>query len=476
MFFPGVIRAQENPLTKAIQLFDKKKFTEAEEAFKKLIDAKPGDFMINYFYGACRTENGHYSDEDLNYLEIAGKEVYPIDIDYYFGVQYHAKNLFNKALIHYNSFRKVASDDEIKRVSLAEKIDFCEQRINPFKTEDLNTKTDSVKIAETTPEETIAETGSSVLPAAPAVVEIESKTENDSLKAETIAAEATETSNKTSDTVQIAANDKQTDTTAEIVSEPEKPIPSEPVIKFNINDEITYIFESQFKTAEGSAYFKDGNKKQEELDKLALRTEILRGNYSNSKTKAEKDSLGLLIVDLENEIYQLKGMTRQAFIQARNSENNYWQNATAEEKEKFIAEVETIENAIAKEKSEEKETPVTGILISPLLVEDAPVEKPVKEVKSTGINYKIQLGAFSKGIPNNLKPVFKKIMIIRKVENYIDEKGVVVYTTGNLNTYNDALVMLNQVKQEGVKDAIIAAYQNGKRITLEQAKETEKQK
>ena len=252
------------------------------------------------------------------------------------------------------------------------------------------------------------------MPVAPAVLEIESKIENDSLKTETISAEESETSIQTSDTVQIAANDIQKGTTAENVSEPEKPIPSEPVIKFNINDEITYIFESQFKTAEGSAYFKDGNKKQEELDKLALRTEILRGNYSNLKTKAEKDSLGLLIVDLENEIYQLKGMTRQAFIQARNSENNYWQNATAEEKEKFIAEVETIENAIAKEKSEEKETPVTGILISPLLVEDAPVEKPVKEVKSTGINYKIQLGAFSKGIPNNLKPVFKKIMIISR--------------------------------------------------------------
>jgi hypothetical protein len=75
-----------------------------------------------------------------------------------------------------------------------------------------------------------------------------------------------------------------------------------------------------------------------------------------------------------------------------------------------------------------------------------------------------------------MKATFKNIAMLRKVENYIDDKGVVVYTTGNLTTYDDALVMLNQIKQEGVKDAIIAAYQNGKRITLEQAKETEKQK
>ncbi len=126
---------QENPLTKAIQLFDKRKFTEAETAFKKLIDERPEDFMINYFYGASRTENGFYSDADLGYLEKASKEVYPIDIDYYFGVQYHAKNLFNKALIHYKNFRKVASDEEQIRVELAVKMELCEQRKNPFVTE-----------------------------------------------------------------------------------------------------------------------------------------------------------------------------------------------------------------------------------------------------------------------------------------------------------------------------------------------------
>ena len=207
-----------------------------------------------------------------------------------------------------------------------------------------------------------------------------------------------------------------------------------------------------------------------------LRTEILREHYAKSKSRAEKDSVGQLIIELENETYELKSLVKKLLVQAKTTENSYWQNATVDEKERFINETDAHAKEIEKEKTAEKETPVTGILLSPLLVEDAPVEKPVKEVKSSGINYKIQLGAYSKGIPNTMKPVFKKISMIRKVENYIDDKGVVVYTTGNLNNYDDAVLMLNQVKQEGVKDAIIAAYQNGKRITLEQAKETEKQK
>lgn len=474
LFFQGRVLAttdQENPLTKAIQLFDKRKFTEAETAFKKLIDERPEDFMINYFYGASRTENGFYSDADLGYLEKASKEVYPIDIDYYFGVQYHAKNLFNKAIIHYKNFRKVASEEEQIRVELAVKMELCEQRRNPFVTEPaVVTATDSASVniaiedkAEELTAETVAETSTSVL----AVTAVDS-----TIKTADITA-------PTESPVQEEVADSTVTENSEI--DENQPVPAlqkttGPVINFNINSEITYLYESHFKTSEGANYFKEGNAKQAEMEKIMLRTEILREHYAKSKSKAEKDSLGQLIVGLENDSYQLKTLVKQLLVQAKTTENSYWQNAPVEEKEKFINESDALAKEIGKEKTVGKETPVTGILLSPLLVEDAPVEKPVKEVKSSGINYKIQIGAYSKGIPNTMKPVFKKISMLRKVENYIDDKGVVVYTTGNLSNYDDASLMLNQVKQEGVKDAIIAAYLNGKRITLEQAKETEKQK
>lgn len=478
LFFQGRVLAttdQENPLTKAIQLFDKRKFAEAETAFKKLIDERPEDFMINYFYGASRTENGFYSDTDLGYLEKASKEVYPIDIDYYFGVQYHAKNLFSKALIYYKNFRKVASEEDQIRVELAVKIELCEQRRNPFVTESVAvTVVDSaavnVAIENTTEEltaETVAETSTSVLTA----------TTNNTTTENTEAALPRELPVQAEVTDSIVT--ENIEPVAEITEKQPKTAlqkPTGPLINFNINSEITYLYESHFKTSEGANYFKQGNEKQAEMEKIMLRTEILREHYAKSKSKAEKDSLGQLIVGLENDTYQLKTLVKQILVQAKTTENSYWQNAPVEEKEEFINKSDALVKEIEKEKTAGKETPVTGILLSPLLVEDAPIEKPANEVKSSGINYKIQIGAYSKGIPNSMKPVFKKISILRKVENYIDDKGVVVYTTGNLSNYDDAVLMLNQVKQEGVKDAIIAAYQNGKRITLEQAKETEKQK
>jgi hypothetical protein len=111
------------------------------------------------------------------------------------------------------------------------------------------------------------------------------------------------------------------------------------------------------------------------------------------------------------------------------------------------------------------------ILIPPILIQDEEIENENSNARGSGITYKIQLGAYSRGIPNSQKAVFNKISILRKVENYTDENGVVVYTTGNLTSYDDAVLMQKQVRQEGIKDPIIAAYLNGKRITLEKAKE-----
>ena len=477
LFLPIASQAQsgqENPLTRAIQLFDKRKYTEAETAFKKLIDEKPADFMINYFYGACRTENGHYSDADLDYLEKAANEVYPIDIDYYFGVQYHAKNLFSKALTHYQNYGKVATADEQNRVELATKIDLCEKRINPFVSETAATDTATVADAATN---TVQENTHETVAAAAAATTVLIAAPGDTAlidNREEVAAELpeqTQLPDSTADEKIISAAESSENTTFTGNNKP-----AAPMINFNINSEITYLFETNFKTTEGADSFKEGNAKQAELQIIVADTEKLREKYSKSKTKAEKDSLGLLIIERENETYQLKGVVNQLLVQAKSAENGYWQNAPEREKEKFLEEMAKLAVTVEKENTAEPDSVVDVKLIAPMLVEETTVEKPDKEVKNTGINYKIQIGAFSKGIPNNMKPVFKKISMLRKVENYIDDKGVVVYTTGNLTRYEDAMVMLNQVKQEGVKDAIIAAYQNGKRITLEQAKETEKQK
>ena len=470
---------QENPLTKAILLFDKEKFAEAEPLFKKLLDERPDDFMVNYFYGACRTENGHYSDQDLSYLLKASKEVTPLNIDYYFGVQYHAKGQFEKALAYYKLYKAVASANDQEKVNLNLKMEQCTNKINPY------TWTETVESPEKSDELVAGTTG-----VAAVFAEIIAPADNNTKKPDPVQDEPenTEVAAEFNQEILIendslfenetGQNDELEQLTDETqVNEPIQAIPLEEQISFNINSEITYIALSNFKTDEGQIYFKEGNLKQTELKNVVKQTENLREKYKAAASRAERDSIGQQILGLESQSYELNSVVSKLLLQAKSVENGYWQNATPEETEKFIRELNTAAaelNKAAVRAESVSESP--ELMVIPIFTENKEPERTAPKAKSSGIVYKIQLGAYSRGIPNNLKPVFSKISVLRKVENYTDEKGVVVYTTGNVTSYDDAVVMQNQIKQEGIKDPIIAAYLNGKRITLEQAKEIEKEK
>ncbi len=487
LFFPIWSNAnafQENPLTRAIQLFDKEKYAEAEPLFKKLLDDRPDDFMVNYFYGACRTENGHYSEQDLNYLVKASKEVNPLNIDYYFAIQNHAIDNFEKALAYYKLYKAVASANEQEKVALSLKMEQCTNKINPFK---------SVDSSENEIESAITAVGTTVGTASVAVnAEITKEIQAIPTAVAADTAETDESSDLEIDekeisepydsTIQITEQEQDSLTIGQqeesMIPEAVADKPVEERINFNINSEITYIAVSNFKTDEGKNYFEEGNLKENELVKVMTRTEILREKYKTAQSRAEKDSIGQIILELEGESYELKNVVTQLFLQSKTAENGYWQNASPEETEKFIKELDAAELEIYRNKSNETEiAPESPVLIvPPVLIEDEEINSSAPKENPSGIVYKIQLGAFSRGIPGTLKPVFTKISVIRKVENYTDENGVVVYTTGNLSNYEDAVVMQGQVKQEGIKDPKIAAYLNGKRITLEQAKEIENKK
>ena len=60
-------------------------------------------------------------------------------------------------------------------------------------------------------------------------------------------------------------------------------------------------------------------------------------------------------------------------------------------------------------------------------------------------------------------------MLIRKIDQYKDENGYTIYTTGILTNYDDAEEMQKQVQQEGIKNATIIAFKSGKKIPLQEA-------
>lgn len=476
---------QENPLTKAIQLFDREKFSEAEPLFKKILDQRPDDFMVNYFYGACRTENGHYTEQDLNYLIKASKEVTPLNIDYYFAVQYHAKNQWEKAAVYYKLYKEIATVNEQEKVNLSQKMEQCANHVNPFAQAET-----SVTVEKTIATVVTAEGVSAVI-AKPELAEKDNTQVTNDVVAETekpvqeakieVLTEIQESDSLQNSESEVTKHEKDTVNVQEPpvnqVSETVKVNQNDELIDFNINDEISYLKLSNFQTAEGELYFKEGNIKQTELDEIIKITENLRSKYTASNSRVERDSIGQQILELERKTYELKKVVNQLFAQAKTAENGFWQNATPNIKESFIKELSSFkEEEIQNETKNTVITEKTELIVPPVIVEKVEEEKPAPKANKSGITYKIQIGAYSRGIPNNMKSVFSKISLIRKVENYTDEKGVVVYTTGNLTSYDDAVVMQNQVKQEGIKEPIIAAYLNGKRINLEQAKQTEKQK
>ncbi len=465
---------QENPLTKAIQLFDKEKFAEAEPLFKNILDKRPDDFMVNYFYGACRTENGHYGMEELNYLIKASKEVNPLNIDYYLAVQYHAKNQWEKALSYYNLYKKVASENEQENVGLALKIEQCTSQKNPFVSPDVAQQEESLNVATVGVVETETVSTGNVKQEAAILSEpltdvfdtINTEKETTELKIEDLELE-NDTTIQNIETEQGALPVQIEENVTSVNIVPEKKI------KFIVNSEITYISLSNFKTNEGRAFFDEGTAKEKELEKIMIRTENLRGNYKSSQSRAERDSLGEIILSLESEAFALKSTVNNIFMQAKNAENSYWVNASPDETESFVREFNAVSQQTNKANRAVEMPKTSELIIPPILIQDEEVSSSTKKEKSTGITYKVQIGAYSRGIPSSQKSIFNKISIIRKVDNYTDENGVVVYTTGNLTNYDDALQMQKQVQQEGVKDPKIAAYLNGKRITLEKAKEIE---
>ena len=244
-------------------------------------------------------------------------------------------------------------------------------------------------------------------------------------------------------------------------------------INFVIDEEITYLDTTHFKTNRGIKYYNEAKLSHKNLGRLQTEIDDLRVKYGSSTSYSEKQSLGEKILSLETEIYELQAEINELFLKAKQVEAEYWQNAPENEKKAFLSELVNL-NQVQTEANPLPEATEPEGQIDPmaLLIGNEPVPQP-EESGNEELLYKIQLGAYSRGLPTYVKRLFDKLSYIRKIENYTDEKGIVVYTTGNLKNYVDALKMQEQVRQEGVEDAYVVPYFNGKRITLKEAREIE---
>ncbi len=74
----------------------------------------------------------------------------------------------------------------------------------------------------------------------------------------------------------------------EKVNETVKSIPPNERINFSVNSEISYLSLSNFKTDEGKTFFEEGTNKEKELQKVMIRTEILRDKYKSAPQELKK--------------------------------------------------------------------------------------------------------------------------------------------------------------------------------------------
>jgi len=251
-------------------------------------------------------------------------------------------------------------------------------------------------------------------------------------------------------------------------------------INFMPAPEIRYLKIDQFRTDEGRNQFINGKKKSMLLDDLLAQIGLMREEFKNTKTEEQRSEIANKILDAELKTIQLKTESDESFLKSSQAEQQYWKNASRNEIERLKAQNDSIEVAqfVILPAFIPEEELLTDAEINPsseskndsIYTESTYVTAPEVIENKNKIIYRVQIGTF-KGLPEQAEKMHQRLAVLRKIDHFIDEKGVTVYTIGELTHLKDAIKLQEQIRTEGVKDAFVVAYNNGKRITLKEAKE-----
>ncbi len=408
---------QDDPAVRAIQLFDSGNFAEAERAFGSLLAIDGDNPMTQYYYGAARTENGHYGDAELKLLLRSGKIFTADRLHYYLGIQYHARHEWDQALKSYNQFRATVPVSEQLQVELPLKIQYCYDRINPFKSPD-----DPVPERMTEaplPDETVlaepAQPDSGTLSNQEKLPDVAALTDSVGMLREgtlTVADSPGAGPWMAAESVQPVVPSGRTSPGLPFERavlpdlpgvEATTPLPGGSRIHFRINEQVTYLFTSQFRTGEGLELFTSGSLKSDELEKMNEAIDRLRRAYGHGNA-GERAVLGEKILAMEQDSYRLQDEVNRLLASARMVENDWWLAADETTLHNFLVEQEKVRTVLAggvvkPEPVERGSVPLTEIS-SDLFAGrmEAPEESSPRSAMGQLV-YKIQIGAFSRGIP-----------------------------------------------------------------------------
>jgi hypothetical protein len=485
-----VSQVQDTLLSSSIKLFNSGEYFKASSGFQRLLPATPDDEMLNYYLGASFVEQGIFTDETIKYLLKAITGNTPDKVFYYTGKYYQTKEQWNSALKYYNRFRNFGAEADKEAVGIDRLIDFCYGKANgqpvpgsKEKNAEKGTTTVSQPLkSDIVPEESPGSIKKEdVQPASDSAVVLPgSGKEEDLIQNPGIG-------NAGSDSTQISqplepgvVPTESADTIKEIVqrageSVVEKPAQKQPEnfvpIHFIVNPEIEYLKPENFRSSQALEFFNQGNEAGIKLQNDLNELDSLRQVYSRVETG--KESIAARIILLEQESLALKYQRDDLLSKSRALEQDFWSGAGEIEIAKFREEISTLKQQLAQKAKEPAAAPNEIVELQDTVVAEPIVPVEVKKEATTEkekIVYKIQIGSFNRKMPESTARLFKKLEMLRTLEHFKDERGYTIYTTGNLSNFDDAVKMQGQVRQEGVKDAFIVAYKNGKRIPVNEAR------
>ncbi len=414
-FFGKTALAQNDPEQLAKNLIEEEKYTEALPYFKDLVHLYPQDKELNYYLGMCLAETEQFGAETKEALLLSlGKDT-PAKSLYYLAQCFHAEENYTEALSYYKQFDDEARNRVKRSTNLDELIEFSEKQINPF-------------------------------PKPEQQVDIEPEVKEEEIQ-------------------KVDTLEKQKPIQIEIPAGLE-----DSLINFQVNSSIKYLKIDQFKNPKSLQAFIQAWQDEQELKQVLIKTNNLRDKY-HSALADEKEDIANKILTLEKETYSKNQAINEQYFEARKREINYWEQAGQEDIQSFIQKIKAMEDSIWQAHEAERIKKLEAqkpVVLPDSLVKNLLPDEP--ETADNGVTYKIQIGAYSKTPPDWVQRLFKKLSVIRRIDQYTDENGVTVYTVGELKSYDDALQMQSQVRTEGVKDAFIAAYKNGKRIPVKEAR------
>lgn len=418
LFLNHPLFAQTDPETAARKLFDSGQYQEALPVFRDLIRLYPNDEDLNYYLGASLSETNQYTGEARRALDIAKKKI--PESYFYLGKYFHVRSDWKNAILNYEKFKNTAGKKSVSASSVTKLLDLCRIRNNPFS---------RFVGQEDIPADTLAQK-----PETPVVTQVPPADIPDRLK--------------------------------------------DSLIHFQVNAVVSYMKLDHFRFKDSQEAFVRGWTIEQNLQKKLAELSSLRQKYGSLAGPAQ-DSLVDRILKLEQETYRMSQQSRDAYEEANQKEAGYWNQAGALEVQEFRKVIAAIQDSVQAATEERKRN--LAVVELPVLVTDtvpathvADVDE-VQPLPAEEVVYKIQIGAYRNAPPEWVQGQFRKLAVIRRIDQRVDEKGVTVYTVGELKTYADAVQMQKQIRMEGIKNAFVAAYRNQKRIALEEAKKITEQ-